>query len=143
MTLRFANGIVNRWHSHLPATRGCVFSLGAFDGPDCVGVVIAGRPVARLIDDGRTLDVARLCTNGHANAASTLLGRARRVAQAMGFRRLISYTLASEFGTSYRAAGWTPAGVVEPSSWERPNIGRQRRADVVATQRKIRWEVPV
>ena len=50
VTLHFANGVVNNWHSHLPPTRGHVFALGAFVGPECVGVVIAGRPVARGLD---------------------------------------------------------------------------------------------
>lgn len=117
-----------------------------FDGPECVGVVIVSRPVARLLDDGRTLDVTRLCTNGRKNAASALLGRARRFAQIAGARRLVSYTLASEAGTSYKAAGWHEAARVKPRPWVRSKDdkgGGRHRRNVVATQEKIRWEVAV
>ena len=143
VTLKYANGIVNQWHSHLPPARGHIVSLGAFEGAECVGVVILSRPVARMLDDGRTIDVVRLCTNGHPNAASQLLGRARRVARDLGARKLVSYTLATEAGTSYRAAGWTPVARVAAREWKRskPDRGGGRgRANVVATQAKIRWE---
>ncbi len=144
ITFKYANGIVNLWHSHLPPARGAIFSLGAFDGSECVGVVMASRPVARMLDDGRTLDVIRLATNGYDSAASALLGRARRVALAMGFRRLVSYTLASELGTSYKAAGWEPKATVKAKEWTRSQpdkSGKLSRSNVVATQDKIRWEV--
>ncbi|SRR5258706_14181502 len=143
VTLRYANGIVNLWHSHLPPARGHIFSLGAFDGAECVGVVIVSRPVARMLDDGRTVDVTRLCTNGYPNAASSLLGRARRVASALGCTRLVSYTLASEDGTSYRAAGWEAKAKVKARAWVRSKDdkgGGRHRANIVAAQEKIRWE---
>lgn len=73
-TLREANEIVARWHSHHRQVRGHLFSIAAEDGREIVGVVIVGRPVAPALCDGRTLEVTRLCTNRHRNAASKLLG---------------------------------------------------------------------
>ena len=72
-----------------------------------VGAAIAGRPVSRMLDNGQTIEVTRLVSDGTPNACSCLLGAMRRVARAMGYARIITYTLASESGTSLRAAGWT------------------------------------
>ena len=151
ITQRFANGIVNAWHSYLPPTRGGLFALGAFDAAECVGVIIVSRPKARRLDDGLTAEVTRVATNGHPNAASALLGRARRVCLAMGFVRLISYTREGEAGTSYKAAGWKVVARTEPRPWaksghhpewkgrETPRVAT--RADVLVGQPKLRWEV--
>ena len=144
VTHRYANGVVNAWHSYAPVSSGGLFSLGAFDGAECVGVVIVNRPRARMLDDGRTAEVGRLATNGREHAASALLGRARRVVQAMGFQRLVSYTLATEDGTCFKAAGWKPAAAVGGGKWSRDLPGRGGRRDAnVSAQEKIRWEVPL
>lgn len=134
---------MNAWHSHLPPARGAVVSLGAFDGPECAGVVILSRPSGRGFDDGRTFEIVRTATNGYPNAASQLVSRARRVAYAMGMRRVVTYTLASEDGTTYRAAGFRETGRVQPREWKRSKDDRgggRRRRNVVARQEKIRWE---
>ena len=136
--LRVANERVAAWHSYLPAARGCIYSLGAYDGDQCVGVVVVGRPVARALDDGRHAEVIRLVTNGRPNAASFLLGHARRVAQSMGFAMpLGSYIREGEPGTCYTAAGWTADDrAVRAESWRRGS--RPARADVLAGTRKRR-----
>lgn len=102
-----ANEIVSLWHSHHKPVRVHRFAIGALEGPDLVGVVIVATPVAPALCDGVTFEVTRLCTNGHKNAASFLLGRAWAASKAMGVERLISYTRADELGTCYRAAGWS------------------------------------
>lgn len=86
---------------------GHKFSIGCVADGELVGVVIAGRPVSRYLDDGLTLEVTRLCSTGEKNACSILYGAAARAARAMGYRRIITYTLDSEDGTSIRAAGWS------------------------------------
>lgn len=88
------------------------------------GVAIVGRPVARELDDGLTMEVTRLCTDGTPNACSMLYGAARRVARDKGFRRGLTYILDSEDGASLRAAGWFQLWRVEGRSWDTPSRPR-------------------
>lgn len=135
----YANHVVATWHSHLPPVTGSIFQLGAFAGDLCVGVVIVGRPEGRGHDDGLHANVTRLATNGHPNAGSRLLGQARRAMQAMGFATPTrSYTLLSEDGTPYQAAGWQKVAVLPPRAWKRSE--GTKRANLLADQAKFRWE---
>lgn len=106
LSLRAANAFVAELHRHHKPARGHKFSVGAHDGEKIVGVAIAGRPVSRHYDDGRTLEVNRTCTDGSDNANSCLYGAAWRVAKNMGYRCAITYTQEGESGVSLRAAGW-------------------------------------
>lgn len=99
-----------------------------------------GRPVARHNDDGWTCEVTRVATDGCKNACSALYGAAWRAAKALGYRRLITYTLASEPGTSLRAAGWRVIGQVKGRSWWTPT---RPRFDKHPTLDKIAWEAPM
>ncbi|GGW41146.1 XF1762 family protein [Streptomyces xantholiticus] len=104
---RDARDFVAMWHRHNPPPVGMIFAVGAADDDGILrGVLVAGRPVARHLDDGRTLEVTRSATDGTRNANSMLYGAAWRAASALGYRRLITYTQASETGASLRAAGW-------------------------------------
>lgn len=85
MTLREANAFVEQNHRHHGATVGHKFSIGLSDGEKIVGVAIVGRPVSRHLDDGWTLEVNRLCTDGTRNACSMLYAAAWRAARAMGY----------------------------------------------------------
>jgi hypothetical protein len=114
-----------------------MFAIGLSDGATIVGCVIVGKPVARGNDDGYTAEVTRLATDGTKNACSMLYGAAWRAARAMGYRRLMTYTLASEPGTSLVAAGWKAVGEVKGRSWTTPS---RPRIDKHPTQDKIRWE---
>ena len=109
VTLREANAFVAQYHRHHAPVTGCRFAIGASDGEKLVGVAIAGRPVSRYLDDGYTLEVTRLCTDGAKNACSILYAAVWRAARAMGYRKAITYILESESGVSLRAAGWHPA----------------------------------
>ncbi|MGF6549329.1 hypothetical protein QFZ96_004400 [Paraburkholderia youngii] len=93
------------------------------DGLLC-GVAVTGRPVARPLDDGLTAEVTRLCTNGAANACSMLYAAARRVARDKGYRRGLTYVLASEDGASLRASGWRLLWSVKGRSWDCPSRPR-------------------
>lgn len=106
MTLREANAFVEQNHRHHGPVAGHKFSIGLSDGEQIVGVAIIGRPVSRHLDDGWTLEVNRLCTDGSRNACSMLYAAAWRAARAMGYKRLVTYILESENGASLRAAGW-------------------------------------
>lgn len=106
ITFRAACEYVTEHHRHLPPPRGTRFALGVCDEDGILrGVALVGRPVARSYDDGLTVEVNRTATDGCPNANSALYGAAWRVAAAMGFRRLITYTQHDETGSSLRAAG--------------------------------------
>lgn len=106
ISLRDANRYIAEHHRHHEPVRGCKFTIACTEHAALCGVVIAGRPVARHLDDGFTFELTRLCTDGAPHAASKLIAAATRAAQAMGARRLVSYVLETERGTCFRAAGW-------------------------------------
>ena len=107
VSFRDACGFVKMWHRHHEPPVGCKFCLGVADEADVLrGVAIVGRPVARMFQDGRTLEVTRTATDGTQNANSMLYGASWRAAKALGFCRLVTYTQAGEGGGSLRAAGW-------------------------------------
>jgi hypothetical protein len=134
-----ANEFVARVHRHHPPVVGAKFCLGVVDGPRVCGVAVVGRPVARMLDDGLTLEVTRVATDGTRNAASALYGAARRAAFALGYRRLVTYTLDTEPGTSLKAAGWRVVGEVRGRSW---SCTSRPRVDKHPTQGKLRWQAP-
>ena len=111
--------------------------LGCEADGELVGVIIAGRPVSRYLDDGFTLEVTRLCTNGAKNACSFLYGAAARAAAAMGYKRIITYTLESENGASLRASGWICQGKAGGLRWTGK---RQPKEDQYPAQMKLRYE---
>lgn len=126
-------------HRHSAANAvGYKFALGAACDGRIVGAAIIGWPVARMNADGWTLEVLRNCTDGHPNACSLLYGAAWRAARAMGYRRLITYTLKSESGSSLRASGWRVVGEVAAASWDTPS---RPRVDKHELQERLSWEV--
>lgn len=111
-----ANAFVRQHHRHHKPVQGHVFSIGAALNGQIVGVAIVGRPVSRHRDDGITAEVTRLCTDGTKNACSFLYGAAARAAFALGFKRIGTYILASEPGTSLTASGWRLVGETDGRS---------------------------
>lgn len=136
-TLREANAFVRVHHRHHPVARGCVFVLAVADASRVRGIAIVGRPKARLAQDGFTAEVTRVATDGARNACSMLYAAAWRAARAIGYRKLITYTLPEEGGASLRAAGWKCLGEAGGGSWDRK---ARPRVDLHPTQTKIRWE---
>jgi hypothetical protein len=137
MTLKEANAFVEQHHRHHKPVVGHKFSIGCTDGKEIVGVAIVGRPVSRHLDDGWTLEVNRLCTDGTRNACSMLYAAAWRAARAMGYKRLVTYILDSESGTSLKASGWKCVGQAGGLRW----TGKRRpEVDLYPAQMKIRWE---
>ena len=137
MTLREANAFVEQNHRHHGATVGHKFSIGLSDGEKIVGVAIVGRPVSRHLDDGWTLEVNRLCTDGTRNACSMLYAAAWRAARAMGYKRGVTYILDTENGASLRAAGWKCVGQAGGLRWTGT---RRPEVDLCPAQMKIRFE---
>ena len=137
MTLREANAYVEQHRRHHGPVPGQKYSIGLSDGEKIVGVAIVGRPVSRHLDDGWTLEVNRLCTDGTKNACSMLYAAAWRAARAMGYKRLVTYILESENGASLRAAGWKCVGQAGGLRW----TGERRpEVDLYPAQMKIRFE---
>lgn len=132
-----ANAFVTAHHRHHEPVVGHLFSLAAARSGKIVGVVIVGRPVARMRDDGETAEVTRLCTDGTRNACSFLYGAAARAAFALGFKRIGTYILASEPGTSLMGAGWRLVGETRGGSWSR---GNRPRVDTHPLQAKMLFE---
>jgi hypothetical protein len=115
---------VRQHHRHHTPPVGHKFSIAAYDRDTLASVVIVGRPVARRRQDGLTLEVTRLCTLGHPNACSFLYGRAAKAAFALGYRRIGTYILKSEPGTSLKAAGWQLICETPGKSWSVPSRPR-------------------
>lgn len=135
-----ANAFVAVHHRHSRPCPGAKFCIGVTTGEQLVGVAIVGRPVSRMLDDSFTAEVLRVCTIASAprNCCSMLYGAAWRAWRAMGGRRIVTYTLESERGTSVAAAGWRIVHKTKAESWSRD--GRERDWQPVYGQRKFRWE---
>lgn len=135
-----ANAFVARHHRHSIPVVGALFAIAAHKDAALVGVIIAGRPVARQLDNGVTIELTRCCTDGTRNAASFLYGLARRAATALGYSRIITYTRATENGASLRAAGFVQTATTKAESWDTPS---RRRTDHQPPSVKLRWETVV
>src|SRR5689334_25272893 len=137
ITLAEANEFVYEHHRHHAPVPGAKFCVAVASQDKIVGVAIVGRPVARMLDDGWTLEVNRTCTDGTKNVNSMLYGACQRVAFGLGYRKLITYTLPMESGVSLTAAGWRCIGEAGGGKWGRAN---RPRVDIHPTQTKLKWE---
>jgi hypothetical protein len=140
VSFREAAAFVQQHHRHHRPPQGSKFCVGVAVGEQLVGVAIVGRPVARHLDDGWTVEVTRCCTDGTPNACTCLYGAAWRVGRALGYRRLVTYTLMSEPGTSLKASGWRTTGTTHGGGW---HCASRPRTDRHPTGPKRRWEVSV
>ena len=137
ISLKDANAFVAEHHRHHKPVVGHKFSIGCALNGQLVGVAIVGRPVSRHLDDGLTLEVNRLCTTGEKNVCSMLYSAAARATKAMGYQKIITYTLDTEPGISLRAAGWSCVGKAGGKRWtgkRKPDI------DLYPPQMKLRYE---
>lgn len=148
MTLRLvpmhrdpAFAYIRRVHRHHPAPQGYKFAIAVSDEDGAVhGVAVAGRPVAKALQDGHTIEVTRVATDGTANACSMLYGACWRAARALGYTRAVTYIQAGETGASLRASGWRLVAELDArSGWDTPSRPRDAaETDGVGRQR---WEV--
>jgi hypothetical protein len=138
ISLKVANNFVLANHRHNKPVAGHKFSIGLVDNNEkLVGVAICGRPVARMLDDGLTLEVLRVCTDGTKNANSMLYSRVKKIAQVMGYKKVLTYTLTEESGSSLRAVGAVKDGIVKAREWSREK--RKRNSQDVYKKEKVRW----
>ena len=141
ITFSEASAFILQHHRHHLPPVGHKFSIGvADDSGEICGVACASRPVSRHLDDGWTLEISRVATNGTRNTCSFLYGAVKRAGKAMGYKRFVTYTLPEEGGASLRGAGWMLfSEAAGGGSWHTPNSGRPR-VDKHPTQLKLRWE---
>lgn len=135
ISLKAANRFVEANHRHHKKVAGCKFSICACRGDVLVGVAICGRPVSRHMDDGTVIEINRLCTDGTRNACSLLYGACCRIAKEMGYRKIITYILASENGASLKASNFTCEGEAGGEIW----TGERARDNGVPRELKTRW----
>lgn len=133
-----ACAFVRFYHRHHRPPQGQKFSIGAALAGKMVGVAMVGRPVARHLDDGWTLEVIRLCTDGTSNACSKLYSACWRIVRQMGYRQLITYILDTERGVSLMAAGWTCLGKAGGKSWD---VSSRPRVDKSPRQLKLKYAI--
>lgn len=145
---RTASAFCAMWHRHHAPPRGAKFWVGAADSDGVLrAVAIAGRPVARMYDNGQTVEVTRVASDGARNACSMLYAACRQAAFALGWTRVITYTHTryegpvcdgpcphlsctyirqGESGSSLRAAGYRIIAERPPHpGWDRPSRPRE------------------
>lgn len=147
LELKEANAFVGELHRHHIPVHRDKFRVGVSDGKRLVGVAQVGRPVSRVLDDGETLEVVRCCTDGTKNACSFLYSRCARIAEELGYKRIITYILESEDGSSLKASGWhCEAEKAGGLNWNTPAREREREEtdlfgskEKYPSERKQRW----
>ncbi len=138
ITQKEAQAYIKKHHRHHNASVGSVFQIAVAQGDKIVGVAMVGRPVARHLQDGWTLEVNRCCTDGTKMACSMLYAASWRVAKNLGYLKLITYILDTEKGKSIYAAGWEKVGERGGGSW---NTKSRPRVDINPTQKKIMFKI--
>lgn len=143
MTISEAKVFVTNFHRHNKAPQGGLFAVGASNGNELIGVAIVGRPIARRLDDGKTAEVIRCCVieDSPKGSCSFLYSRCWKACRALGWEKLITYTLQTESGASLRGAGWQVVAELsagKPEAWQ-SRVGREWQS--VVGQAKFRWEI--
>lgn len=140
-TIKEANAFIKQHHRHNGPVVACRIALAVADKQGTIhGVALAGRPIARMLNDGTTLEAVRVCTDGYKHACSMLYAAVWRSAQAIGYTSMITYSLTTESGASLRACGWQCEATITGRSWDcksRPR-NNSRATDMLD---KYRWRI--
>ena len=137
ISLKEANKFINKYHRHNKGIQGYKFAIAVLENNVMIGVGVVGRPVARLLDDGWTAEITRVCTNGTKNLNSFIYSRLVKICKLMGYKKVITYTLAKESGASLKAIGAKLDCICGNNTWNRPN--RTRNEQNVYKEIKYRW----
>jgi hypothetical protein len=140
-TFRKANQMIAELHRHHKPVQGYKFAIACIDSTLQIhGIAVVGRPVSRGCDKVYTAEVTRLVTNGTPHVCSMLYAACARACQAMGYRKIQTYILETEPGTSLKAAGWVFDGMTAGGSWESSKRYREQgRRNDQPQGRKQRW----
>ncbi len=141
ITLKEANEFVTSHHRHHDSVTGCKYAVGLYKtvkgALKLIGVAICGRPVSRHLDDGLTLEINRLCVTEQGNSCSMLYGACTRIAKEMGYKKVITYILESEPGTTLRASNFV---LEDPCCGGKNWTGsRKRNNQTCPEEMKQRW----
>lgn len=142
MTISEAKNFVDNFHRHNKAPQGGLFAVGASNGDQLIGVAIVGRPIARGLDNGKTAEVVRCCVveDSPKGTCSFLYSRCWKACKALGWEKLVTYTLKSESGASLRGCGWRVVAELNPRRPEEWQSRFGREWQPVVGQAKLRWE---
>lgn len=141
LSLKEANEFIAQHHRHHKPPQGMKFAVGA-EGPSesgfaLLGVAICSRPVCRNVPHRDVIEVSRLCTFGTENVCSFLYGACARIAKEMGYKKIQTYLLETELGTSVKAANFKFEGMTQGGQWSGKDK-KPRRTDQ-PTCPKQRW----
>lgn len=139
ISIRDADKFVTAHHRHNKAAANGKFAIGCYLADELIGVGIGGRPRSRKLDNGLTFEVYRVCTDGHKNATSFIYSKMKKIAQQMGYLKIITYTLQDESGASLRAIGATVEKNVEHKKQWNDHGKTKRNIQAVTIQLKFRW----
>lgn len=140
MTIATANKFVANFHRHNKKVHGAKFAIGLAEEGELIGVAIAGRPIARMLDNGHTIEILRVCVKEQfKNSNSKLYARIKRICQLMGYEKIITYTLNNESRSSLKAIGAKQVSETKPGEWSRSR--RRRTSQRIYSQTKLRWEL--
>ena len=142
LSLKEANDFVTKYHRHNKKCAGHKWSIGAIYQSELVGVIIVGRPVARKLDNRFTLEVNRNCVldNAPKGTCSFLYAKAIKIWQSMGGKKLITYTLNTESGSSLRAVDFNKETTVQTFKKNTGWTTRENRVwQKVQSIPRIRW----
>ena len=140
LELKEANEYVDKYHRHHDSVYRDKYRVGCVNaGGVLVGVVQVGRPVSRVLDDGNTLEVVRLCSNGEKDVCSFLYSKAARIAKELGYKKIITYILESESGISLLASGWQLEQEIKGHSWDCPSRPRKTTAPTCNKKRYCKY----
>lgn len=134
-TIKEASDFVNKYHRHHNASVSGKFCIAVGDDTIIHGVAMCGRPVSRMLDDGFTIEINRVCTDGEPNACSMLYGACCRIAKAMGYSKIVTYTLESECGSSLKASNFQCEGRAGGTHWN----GIRNKGQGIPNEMKNRW----
>ena len=141
LTLKDANKFVNQYHRHNKDCRGHRFSIGAIYKDELVGVAIIGRPIARKIDQKVIAEVLRNCVKPDApkGTCSFLYAKAIQAWQVLGGKKIITYTLETEKGSSLKAVSFKDVSKTPVFKYGWTNR-KNRILPETQKVRKVRWE---
>ena len=141
LTLKDANKFVKEFHRHNKDCRGHRFSIGAVYNDELVGVAIVGRPIARKLDQKLIAEVLRNCVKPDApkGTCSFLYSKAIQVWQVLGGKKVITYTLETEKGSSLKAVNFKDVSKTPVFKYGWTNR-KNRILPETQKVRKVRWE---
>ena len=138
--LKNANRFIAQFHRHNKPVIRAKFQIGLMESEELIGIGIVGRPIARMLSNGKTVEILRTCIKeGYPNACSMIYARLKRISQLLGYEKVITYTLQKESQSSLKALGASIVAEVKPQDWNRKN--RRRSSQPVYKESKYRWEI--